>query len=190
MANPLNVVKEVTNKIKNPTKAAKGTIDGLITNINKLPANEKIPAEDREKINKVSKDVGKLIKTINDIEKQRDLWQGRYDTYLKIAAGYVALQEAYNIQSSLNPVAAALALTQAILKDGANRTRAGIGDAITALKNSPQTSKDLLKSMMNKLDRVIRRKEIQEQKAHQRFLDDGFEDDLEIEPLEFDDVEI
>jgi|9_EtaG_2_1085328.scaffolds.fasta_scaffold14950_3 hypothetical protein len=190
MAGESKVIKDITEKVKNPTQAAKGTIDGLISNINKLDSNQKIPAEDREKIKKVSEDVGGIIKTINDVEEQRALWQSRYDTYLKIAAGYEALQKVYNISSSLNPVAAALALTQAILKDAANRTKAGIGDVIIALKNTPKKSKELLKTMMIKLDRTIRRKEIQEQEAHQRFLDDGFEDDLEIEPLEFDDVEI
>ena len=79
MSREPKVIKELIEKIENPTEAAKSTIDTLIRDVRKLDKNEKIPPETMEKIQKVSDDANKILGDLAELENQRRVWRRRYD---------------------------------------------------------------------------------------------------------------
>ena len=86
-----------------------------------------------EKIQKVSEDANKILGDLaNEIEKQRRVWQKRYDLAQKLIKGYQKVAEANQIASSLNPVAK-ISIAQVALIATQNTIKANAKNILSAL---------------------------------------------------------
>mgnify|MGYP001177680743 CR=1 FL=1 len=195
MSREPKVIKELIEKIENPTETAKSAIDTLIRDVRKLDKNEKIPPETMEKIQKVSDDANKILGDLAELEKQRRVWRKRYDLAQKLIKGYKRIAEAQQIQSSLNPISMAISIGQVALIAAQSAIKGNTRDILNALKNIPRQSKRMLGRGIQSLKDLLDEKARGEARYRRGMRERGYTDD-EIDainkdlPQEFDDLEV
>ena len=195
MSREPKVIKELIEKIENPTEAAKSTIDTLIRDVRKLDKNEKIPPETMEKIQKVSDDANKILGDLAELEKQRRVWRRRYDLAKKIIKGYKRVADAQQISSSLNPIAMAISIGQVALIVAQSAIKANSREILNALKDIPRQSRRMLGRGIQSLRDLLDEKKRGEARYRRGMRERGYTDD-EIDeinrdiPDEFDDLEV
>ena len=195
MSREPKVIKELIEKVENPTETAKSTIDTLIRDVRKLDKNEKIPPETMEKIQKVSDDANKILGDLAELEKQRRVWRKRYDLAQKLIKGYKRIAEANQIASSLNPISMAVSIGQVALIAAQSAIKGNTRDILNALKNIPRQSKRMLGRGIQSLKDLLDEKARGEARYRRSMRERGYTDD-EIDainkdlPQEFDDLEV
>ena len=195
MAGESQVIKDLTDRIENPTETVKSTVDTLVKDVRKLDTNEKIPPETMEKIQKVSEDANKILGDLAEIERQRRVWQKRYDLAQKLIKGYQKVAEANQIASSLNPVAMAISIAQVALIATQNTIKANAKNILSALIAIPFKAKRVLARSVQDLKDLLDEKKRGERRRRENLKEQGYTDEEIAEYEEdieenFQDVEV